>query len=318
MTLPAFLRTPADRPFLPVNLGGNPFGWTADRDATFAVLDAFAAGGGSFVDTADSYSMWIDGHEGGESERLIGAWMTERGNRDEVVVATKVARHPRREGLAHDNVVAALEDSLKRLQTDHVDLYYLHYDDEDVAIADQVATFHSLVEAGRARAVGLSNFSPARMREWFETARREGMTVPAAIQPRYTLVSREVYERDYAPLAAEFGAAVFPYPALASGFLTGKYRTGADFERAARGSAARRYAEAGGLRVVDALVSVGERHGAEPATVTLAWLLARGVTAPIASVSRPEQLEAILAAPGLTLTLTEQDVAELDAASAGF
>lgn len=316
MTLPPFLRTSADHPFLPVNLGGNPFGWTADQDATFAVLDAFVAGGGTFVDTADSYSAWLDGHEGGESERLIGAWMAERGNREDVVVATKVGRHPDRQGLAHDNVLAALEESLERLQTDHLDLYYLHFDDEGVAIADQVSTFHSLVESGQVRAIGLSNFSPERMREWFETARREGLTVPEAIQPRYTLVSREAYERDHAPIAAEFDAAVFSYPALASGFLTGKYRTEADFEGAARGSAARRYAEAGGLRVVDALVAVGERHGAEPATVTLAWLLARGVTAPIASVSRPEQLEAILAAP--SLTLTEQDLAELDEASAGF
>lgn len=314
MHLPPFLSS--SRPFLPVNLGGNPFGWTADRDATFAVLDRFVAGGGSFVDTADAYSSWVEGHEGGESERLIGAWMAERGNRDDVVVATKVCRKPGREGLAHDNVVAALEESLERLQTDRVDLYYAHYDDEEVPVADQVATFSSLVESGRVRAVGLSNFSPERMREWFATARREGGAVPEAIQPRYTLVSREVYERDYRPIAAEFGAAVFSYPALASGFLTGKYRTEADFEGAARGSAARRYAEAGGLRVVDALVRVGERHGAEPATVTLAWLLARDVTAPIASVSRPEQLDAILAGPALRLT--EQDLAELDEASAGF
>lgn len=314
MSLPSFLST--DRPFLPLNLGGNPFGWTADREATFAVLDRFVEGGGTFVDTADSYSAWVDGHEGGESERLIGAWMSERGNRDDVAVATKVCKKPDRMGLGHDNVVRALEESLERLGTDHVDLYYLHYDDEAVAIADQVRTFHSLVEDGRVRAVGLSNFSPERMREWFETARRDGLTVPAAIQPRYTLVSREGYERDYAPLVAEFGPAVFPYPALASGFLTGKYRTEADFEGAARGSAAKRYAEAGGLRVVDALVQVGERHGAEPATVALAWLLAKGVTAPIASASRPEQLDVLLAAPGLSLN--EADVDELDAASAGF
>lgn len=314
MRLPAFL--PSDRPFLPINLGGNPFGWTADRDATFAVLDRFVEGGGSFVDTADAYSSWVEGHEGGESERLLGDWMRERGNRDDVVVATKVGRKPGREGLAHDNVVAALEESLERLGTDRIDLYYAHYDDEAVPVADQVATFSSLVESGTVGAVGLSNFTPERMRAWFETAREQGMPVPQAVQPRYTLVSREVYERDYAPIAADFGAAVFSYPALASGFLTGKYRTEADFEGAARGSAARRYAEAGGLRVVDALVQVGERHGAEPATVALAWLLARGITAPIASVSRPEQLGAILAAP--SLTLTAQDVAELDQASAGF
>lgn len=315
MSLPAFLDA-LDRPFLPINLGGNPFGWTADREATFGVLDGFLEGGGSFVDTADAYSAWVDGHTGGESESLIGAWMAERGNRARVAVATKVAAKPDRKGLARDSVRAALDESLERLGTDHLDLYYLHYDDEQVAVADQVATFHELVEEGRVRAVGLSNFTPERMREWFETARREGLTLPQAIQPRYTLVSREVYERDYAPIAQEFGAAVFPYPALASGFLTGKYRSEADFEGNPRGSAARRYAEAGGLRVVDALVQVGERHGAEPASVALAWLLAKGVTAPIASVSRAEQLPPLLA--GARLALTEQDVAELDEASAGF
>ena len=300
----------------PLNLGGNPFGWTADEEASFAVLDAFHAAGGNFVDTADSYSMWVDGHEGGESERIIGRWMADRGLRDQVVVATKVAKKPGREGLAHDNVVAALEESLDRLGTDHVDLYYAHADDEAVPVADQVATFHSLVTAGTVRAVGLSNYSPERLRDWFETATREGLTVPAAVQPRYSLVSREGYERDVAPVVAEFGPMVFSYPALASGFLTGKYRTQADLAGAARGGAARRYLEAGGLRVVDAQVQVAQRYGVAPATVAVAWVLAKGVTAPIASVSRPDQLDALMAAP--SLRLTAEDVALLDEASAGF
>lgn len=305
----------SDLPIFPVNLGGNAFGWTADEDASFAVLDRFVELGGTLVDTADSYAAWLD-QVGGQSETIIGSWLAARGNRDDVLVATKVARKPGREGLAHDNVVAALDESLERLRTDHVDLYYAHYDDEDVPVADQVATFDELVRSGRARSVGLSNYSPERMREWFETARREGMTVPVAIQPRYTLLSREAYERDYAPVVADFGPMVLSYPALASGFLTGKYRTEADLEGAPRGGAARRYLEAGGLRVVDALVEVADRYGVEPATVALAWLLAKGVTAPIASVSRPEQLDALMAAPALRLA--EGDVARLDEASAGF
>ncbi|MGB3763239.1 MAG: aldo/keto reductase [Ornithinimicrobium sp.] len=300
----------------PINLGGNPFGWTTDQAQSFAVLDAFCEAGGNFIDSADAYSMWVDGNSGGESETIIGQWMAARGNRDDVLVATKVGMLESRKGLAHFSVVAALDDSLKRLGTDHVDLYYAHYDDEDVAIADQVETFHSLVTAGKARAIGLSNFSPARMREWFQTAQHEGMTMPSAIQPRYSLVSRADYERDYAPIVEEFGVAVFTYPALASGFLSGKYRTDADFDGKPRGNAARRYYEAGGLKVVDALVEIAEARGTEPTTVALAWLLAKDITAPIASASRPEQLDATMAAP--SLRLTEDDVTALDAASASF
>ena len=314
-SLPVFPGT--DREYLPVNLGGNAFGWTSDEEASRLVLDAFLDAGGSFVDTADAYSAWVDGHTGGESEAILGRWMADRGVRDRVLVATKVGAKPDRKGLARENVVRALEESLERLGTDRLDLYYAHYDDEAVAIAEQVETFDSLVRDGSVGAVGLSNYTPARMREFFETAVREGAAVPAAIQPRYTLVSRADFERDYAPIAAEFDAAVFSYPALASGFLTGKYRTPADFEGAPRGGAARRYFEAGGLQVVDALVEVGKRHdGAAPATVTLAWLLAKGVTAPIASVSRAEQLPALLAGPALTLT--DDDVRLLDEASAAF
>lgn len=314
MRLPSFLTT--DRPFVPLNLGGNPFGWTCEESASFAVLDRFQEGGGSFVDTADAYSSWAPGHSGGESEAVIGRWMTDRGSRARMQIATKVSRKPDRPGLAHDNVAAALEESLERLQTDYVDLYYAHADDESVPVADQVATFDSLVVAGKVRAVGLSNYSPERLLAYVTSAREQGLTLPAAIQPRYTLVSRADYETQLAPLVEELGIAVFSYPALASGFLTGKYRTEADFEGNPRGGAARRYADAGGLRVVDSLVRVAERHEVAPAAVVIAWLLARGVTAPIASASRPEQLEPLLA--GTRLRLTEEDTGELDEASTGF
>ncbi|GAA5162169.1 aldo/keto reductase [Ornithinimicrobium tianjinense] len=300
----------------PVNLGGNAFGWTADEETSFAVLDAFHAAGGTFIDTADAYCAWIEGGTGGESEQIIGRWLTDRRLRDEVVVATKVGAKPDRKGLQPETVRAAVEESIQRLQADHLDLCYLHYDDEEVPVLEQVRTMDALVRSGRVRSVGLSNFTPARMREWFETAVREGLTVPAAVQPRYSLLSRADYEQDLAPVLADFGPLVFSFPALASGFLTGKYRTESDLEGAPRGSAARRYLEAGGLRVVDALVRVAEGYGVAPGTVAVAWLLAKGVTAPIASVSRPEQVPALMAAA--SLELSEADVAALDAASDGF
>jgi len=300
----------------PLNLGGNTFGWTSDRDASFAVLDAFTAAGGNFIDTADSYSVWAEGNSGGESERVIGEWMSARGNRDDLVIATKVGGLPTRPGLSRENVNVALDESLKRLQTDRVDLYYAHYDDEGISIGEQARIAHDLVESGRVRHIGLSNYTPERMREWFEVARRDGLTLPVAIQPQYNLLARKDYEQGYAPIAREFDAAVFPYFALASGFLTGKYRTAADFEGKARSGFAAAHLTEDGLEVIDALVKIADARTSEPATVALAWLLAKGAAAPIASASRPEQLPALMAVRDLTLTAEE--VAELDRASQAF
>ncbi|MDJ1372458.1 aldo/keto reductase [Gulosibacter molinativorax] len=300
----------------PINLGGNTFGWTSDRDTSFAVLDAFVAAGGNFIDTADSYAQWQEGSDGGDSERVLGEWMQERGNRGEVIIATKVGGLSSRKGLSRENADAALNESLERLQTDYVDIYYAHYDDESVAIDEQVQIAHDLVQSGRVRHVALSNFTPERMREWFETAKSANLTLPVAIQPQYNLVARAGYEQGYAHIAREFDAAVFPYFSLASGFLTGKYRQASDLEGAARQGMASGYATDEGFTVVDALVEVAEARGVEPTTVALAWLLAKGVTAPIASASKPEQLPAIMAAPSLELTADE--VATLDAASAPF
>lgn len=310
----AIARTDLD--VFPLNLGGNTFGWTSDRSTSFAVLDAFTEAGGNFVDTADVYSAWGEGHTGGESETVLGEWLAARGNRDDVVLATKVGSLSQRPGLGRENVVRALEESLRRLGTDRVDLYYAHRDDESVPVAEQAATFDELVRSGKVRAVGLSNYTPERLREWFETAEREHLTVPAAIQPEYHLVGRRSYEQDVAPIAREFGAAVFPYFGLASGFLTGKYRTAADLEGRVRGGAAGAHLNEQGLAVVDALVDVAGTRGVEPATVALAWLLAKGVTAPIASASRVEQVPALMAAPGLELT--GEEVEALDLASQPF
>lgn len=298
----------------PLNLGTNTFGWTSDEPTAFAILDAFFAAGGNFLDTADSYVAWVG--KGGESEQMIGNWMQARGNRDQVVVATKFAGHPQRKGLSAANAEAALNDSLERLQTDYIDLYYLHYDDESVATIDQVRTVHALVESGRVRHIGLSNFSPERMREWFETAIAERLSVPVAIQPEYSLVRRRQFEQDYASIAAEFSVAVFPYYALASGFLTGKYRTQEDLQDRARAGSAKAFLNQDGLAVVDALVDIAGAHGVKPATVALAWLRARGILAPIASVSKPEQLPSLMAAA--ELSLSEVEVQRLNDVSEPF
>lgn len=307
-----------DLDIFPLNLGGNTFGWTSDRDASFAVLDAFVAAGGNFIDTADLYSVWGEGHEGGESEKILGAWMTARGNRDDVIIATKVGGLPTRPGLSADNVEAALEESLQRLQTNYVDIYYAHYDDENVAIADQVKHAHSLVESGKVKHLALSNFEPARMREWFETAEAQGLTLPVAIQPQYNLIHRQDFETGYKPIVDEFDVAVFPYFALASGVLTGKYRSKQDIQGKARQGFAEDLITEDALNVIDVVVDIAEARGVEPATVSLAWLLAdgKGVTAPIASASTPEQLPALMAVA--ELKLTAEEVQKLDDASKAF
>lgn len=305
-----------DLDIFPLNLGGNTFGWTSDRDTSFAVLDAFVAAGGNFIDTADSYAMWQEGSDGGDSERVLGEWMQARGNRKEVIIATKVGGLTARQGLSRENVDAALNESLERMQTEYVDIYYAHYDDESISIDEQVEIAHDLVQSGRVHHLALSNFSPERMREWFQTAKDKDLTLPVAIQPQYNLVARKGFEEDYASIASDFDAAVFPYFALASGFLTGKYRKVEDLEGAARQGFASGYATEEGFKVVDAVVEIAEARGVEPTTVSLAWLLAKGITAPIASASKPEQLAAIMAAPKLELTADE--ISKLDVASASF
>lgn len=305
-----------DTDIFPINLGGNTFGWTADEQQSFAVLDAFVAAGGNFVDTADMYPAWAPGHEGGESETVIGNWLTQRKNRDDVVIATKCGADQRLKGLARETVEKALDASLERLQTDHVDLYYAHYDDKSVDIADQVATFDALVKSGKIRAYGLSNYREPRMREFFEIARQTGATLPAAIQPEYHLLKRKAFESDYRPLVDEFGPAVFTYFSLASGMLTGKYRTADDVKGSSRESFLEEYSGDDVFGLVDELVAVADQLHAEPTTVALAWLLAKGITAPIASVSKVEQLPSLMAAADLELPA--EAVQRLDTASQPF
>ncbi|MFJ9061608.1 aldo/keto reductase [Streptomyces sp. NPDC102409] len=299
----------------PLALGGNVFGWTADEDRTFAVLDAYVAAGGNFLDTADSYSAWIPGNEGGESETLIGKWLRARSRRDDVVIATKVGAHPAYKGLSPTTIKEAAEASLRRLGTDHIDLYYTHFDDESVPVEEIITALDQLVKAGTVREIAASNISPARLRASLDFSEREGLARYVALQPHYNLVSRDTYEGALQDTAAGAGLAAVPYFALASGFLTGKYRPGASVESARAEGAGKHLETERGRTVLAALDRIAQEHDAEIATVALAWLASRPtVAAPIASARTVEQLPALVAVAGLRLT--EAELAELTSASA--
>ncbi|MBO2462282.1 aldo/keto reductase [Actinomadura violacea] len=287
----------------PLSLGGNVFGWTADRDLSFEILDAYAAAGGNFVDTADSYTASAPGNVGGESETIIGEWMRSRRNRDEVVVATKVGRHPDRRGLAPANIRAAADDSLRRLQSDRIDLYYTHFDDPSVPVEEIMGTLDELVRAGKVREIAVSNIEPDRLQASLEFSEREGTARYVAIQPHYNLVSRDTYEGPRRDLAERYGLACAPYYGLASGFLTGKYRPGSEVDSVRAGRAGEYLKTERGRKVLAALDLVAEEQGAPVATVVLAWLAAQPtVAAPIASARTLEQLQPLLQVAGTTLT----------------
>lgn len=297
----------------PLALGGNVFGWTADRDESFRILDAFSDGGGDFIDTADSYSAWVDGHSGGESERIIGQWLARR-RRDDIVVATKVGQHPQFPGLSARNVRLAAEASLERLGVEAIDVYYAHFDDLDTPLEETVSAFGRLVQDGLVRYTAVSNYSAERIREWIRIAREQGVAEPVLIQPHYNLVHREV-ENDIVPLAAECGLRLAPYFSLAKGFLTGKYRSADPLElqgsASPRAAAAVRYATPQGLQILEVLERVAAAHGVSMASAALAWLRAKPtVLTPIASASTVAQVAGLLA--GGTTNLTAEEVADLD------
>ncbi|MGW1412006.1 aldo/keto reductase [Streptomyces sp. NPDC002403] len=305
----------SDLQVFPLALGGNVFGWTADEAQSFAVLDAYTAAGGNFIDTADGYSAWVPGNEGGESETVIGKWLASRSDRDSVVVATKVSTHPSYRGLAPATIKAAAEASLRRLGTDHIDLYYTHFDDETVPVEDIITALDQLVKEGKVREIAASNISPERLRASLDFSEREGLARYVALQPHYNLVSRDTYEGELQDTAARAGLAAVPYFALASGFLTGKYRPGVTVE-SARAERVSEYRESErGQKVLAALDKVAQEQDAQIATVALAWLASRPtVAAPIASARTVEQLPALVAVADLSLT--EQQLAELTEASA--
>jgi aryl-alcohol dehydrogenase-like predicted oxidoreductase len=305
----------SDLDVFPLALGGNTFGWTSDEQTSHAVLDAFVASGGNFVDTADGYSSWVPGNSGGESETIIGSWFAARGNREKVVLGTKVSQHPDFPGLGGANVLAAADASLARLGTDYIDLYYAHFDDASTPLEETASAFNDLVVAGKVRNIAVSNYSAERVAEWFRIAEGNGFALPVALQPHYNLVHREPFESDFGAIVAEKQLGVVPYYALASGFLTGKYRSADDQGKSPRGQGAGAYLNDYGLGVLAALDTVASAHGVPVASVALAWLRSRpGVVAPLASARTTEQLPDLIASA--TLDLTPDETAALDAASA--
>ncbi|MCD7099152.1 aldo/keto reductase [Stenotrophomonas sp. MMGLT7] len=301
----------------PLAFGGNVFGWGADEKTSFALLDAFVEAGFNLVDTADVYSAWVPGNHGGESETIIGKWLARSGKRDQVVLATKVGKWDEHPGLQPENIAAAVEDSLRRLQTDRIDLYQAHEDDPSIPLEATLAEFGRLIEQGKVRAIGASNYSAKRLAEALRVSEQQRLPRYESLQPEYNLYDRAGYEAELEPLVREQGLGVISYYSLASGFLTGKYRSAGDAAKSsARGaSVVKTYLNARGLRILAALDDIASRHSATPAQVALAWLIARpGITAPIASATSVEQLHDILAAA--RLPLSGDDIDQLDATSA--
>lgn len=292
----------------PLCLGTNVFGWTVDERDAFTVLDAYVDAGGNFIDTADGYSEWIDGNVGGESETIIGRWLASRGCRDEMVIATKVGAWSRHKGLAPATTRAALEESLRRLQTDRVDLYYAHRDDEATPFEESLGGFHELVSEGKVREIGASNFTASRLAASLEVSDRLGLARFVAIQPRYSLLDRSEYEDDLQALCGAEGIGCVPYQGLAQGFLTGKYRLGAELPASARAEGARAYLDARGLAALEVLDEIAAAHATTVAAVALAWLRARvTVVAPIASARTVDQLADLTPMVELVLSVDETE-----------
>jgi len=299
----------------PLAFGGNVFGWSADEKRSFELLDAFVDAGFNLVDTADVYSAWVPGNKGGDSETIIGRWFKQSGKRNRVVIATKVAKWDKQPGLSPVNIVQAVEGSLKRLQTDHIDLYQAHEDDATVPLEETLDAFGRLIEAGKVRVIGASNYSADRLAEALKVSRENNLPRYETLQPDYNLIDRAGYEKDLEPLIRQESIGVINYYSLASGFLSGKYRSENDLAKSsARGGAVKKYLNPRGLQILAALDDVASSHSAKPAQVALAWLMARpGITAPIASATSIEQLQELAGAA--KLTLSDTDIAQLNSAS---
>ena len=294
-----------------LNLGCNVFGWTASREESFAVLDAYVAAGGNFLDTADVYMAGAPGNKGGESETIIGEWLAARGNRDDIVIATKVGKLAGFKDLRAETIRAAAENSLQRLGVETIDLYYAHFDDTGTPLAETLGAFGELIEAGKVRYIAASNYSGARLAEALEIAEREGLPRYVALQPHYNLMERE-FETDQRPVCEREGIPVFPFFSLAKGFLTGKYRSGGDMIDSPRAAAAAEYLDERGERMLGALDAVAAAHGVAPAAVAVAWLRAQPtVLAPIASARTVDQLAPLL--DSVQLQLTDAELAHLTA-----
>ena len=299
----------------PLCLGGNVFGWTLDEAASFRILDEYVAAGFDFIDTADVYSTWVPGHVGGESETLIGKWLRLRGNRSRVILATKVGMQmPDGRGLSKAWILRAVEASLRRLQTDYIDLYQSHVDDADTSLEETLGAFGDLIRQGKVRAIGASNYSAERLTQALDLAQQRGLPRYDSLQPLYNLCDRSAYESELAPLCVQRGVGVITYFSLASGFLTGKYRSSRDLAGHARGPGVQKYLNPRGMAILHALDEVAAAHSTTQASVALAWLMGRpGVIAPIASATSPAQLAALVAAVDLKLDAASME--KLTAAS---
>jgi len=302
----------------PLMFGGNVFGWTIDEATSFKLLDAFVFAGFNFIDTADVYSRWAPGNQGGESETIIGKWMKTRGSRDKVIVATKVGGDMTGRGekdISRKWILEEVENSLRRLQTDHIDLYQTHWDIETTPVEEPLEAYAELVKTGKVRFIGASNFAPARLKAALEASAKHGYPRYESLQPHYNLVERERFEKELEPLCLENQLGVINYYSLAAGFLTGKYRSESDLGKSTRGAGAKKYLNHRGLKVLAALDAVAEEYHSTPAAVAIAWLIARpGVTAPIASATSIGQMDSLIAAT--KLELSRDAIGRLDAASA--
>jgi aryl-alcohol dehydrogenase-like predicted oxidoreductase len=300
----------------PLAFGGNVFGWTTDEATSFALLDAFVAAGFNFIDSADVYSRWHPGNQGGESETILGKWLKARGNRDKVIVATKlgIEMGPGMNGLSRTYMMQAVEASLRRLQTDYIDLYQSHRDDPDTPIEETLSAYGDLIKQGKVREIGASNYSASRLAEALQISAAQGLPRYQSLQPLYNLVERQPYEGELENLCRTEKVGVIPFYSLASGFLTGKYRSAADTEGRARGSRVAKYLNDAGLRTLAALDDVAKRYNAKPVQVALAWMIARpSITAPIASATNVDQLREIMRAPDIKLDADA--IAQIDKAS---
>jgi aryl-alcohol dehydrogenase-like predicted oxidoreductase len=301
----------------PLMFGGNVLGWTADEATSFKLLDAFVGAGFDAIDTADVYSRWAPGNKGGESETVLGKWVKSRGNRSKVVIATKAGNEmaPDKKGLSKAYILRAVEGSLRRLQTDYIDLYQSHIDDAATPLEETLSAYRQLIEQGKVRAIGCSNYMAPRLAEALKTSAAKKLPRYESLQPHYNLYERAQFEAELEPLCLKEKVGVIPYYSLASGFLTGKYRSEADFGKSPRGARMNGYLNDRGRRILKALDAVAQRTRSTPGQVALAWLMARpSITAPIASATSLAQLEDLIAAP--RLKLDKEAIGELNAASA--
>lgn len=293
-----------------INFGGNVLGWTLNENESFDILDAFVAAGFNFIDTADTYSWWVNG-VGGQSETILGKWIKKRNNRDSLVIATKVGsqtkEHPK--DISKKHILQSVDESLQRLKTDYIDLYYTHFDDEVTPVEETLSAYDEIVKAGKVRYIGASNVSSERLNESFKVAEDNNLPKYVALQPHFNLMERANYETIYKPIVEKYNLSVFPYYSLASGFLTGKYRSKADLGKSVRGAGLKHYLNNRGIAVLDTLDIIASKHNTQPATIALAWQLAQpSITASIVSATSKKQLQSLINAPSLVLDKEDLEV----------